>query len=92
MLWLVVWNIFSHSVGNIIIPTDFHIFQSRYTTSYAGHISSSVKVSKNSTNSYHLRPRLMANEMGTEGFFVPLEIRHGDLIENQYCLVISNIG
>ena len=35
--WLVVWNIFlfSHSVGNVIIPTDFHsiIFQrGRYTT------------------------------------------------------------
>ena len=25
--WLVVWNIFSHILG-IIIPTDFHIFQS----------------------------------------------------------------
>ena len=27
--WLVVWNIFLffHSVGNVIIPTDFHIFQ-----------------------------------------------------------------
>ena len=24
--------VFSHSVGNVIIPTDFHIFQSRYTT------------------------------------------------------------
>ena len=29
MYWLVVWNIFlfSHSVGNFIIPIDFHIFQ-----------------------------------------------------------------
>ena len=29
MYWLVVWNIFMtvHSVGNVIIPTDFHIFQ-----------------------------------------------------------------
>jgi len=27
--WLVAWNIFFHSVGNVIIPTDFHsiIFQ-----------------------------------------------------------------
>ena len=27
--WLVVWNMicFFHSVGNFIIPTDFHIFQ-----------------------------------------------------------------
>ena len=28
-----VWNSFSHSVGNVIIPTDFQIFQrGRYTT------------------------------------------------------------
>ena len=32
-IWLVVWIIFPHSVGNFIIPTDFHIFQrGRYTT------------------------------------------------------------
>ena len=33
--WLVVWNIFIffHSVGNVIIPFDFHSFQrGRYTT------------------------------------------------------------
>ena len=29
-IWLVVWNMAFmtfHSVGNVIIPTDFHIFQ-----------------------------------------------------------------
>ena len=32
--WLVVWNIFYFPyIGNVIIPTDFHIFQrGRYTT------------------------------------------------------------
>ena len=25
--WLVVWNMFFPYVGNVIIPTDFHIFQ-----------------------------------------------------------------
>ena len=33
--WLVVWNMFyfSHHIGNLIIATDFHIFQrGRYTT------------------------------------------------------------
>ena len=31
-IWLVVWNIFPYT-GNVIIPTDFHIFQrGRYTT------------------------------------------------------------
>jgi len=27
--WLVVWNmfLFVHSVGNVIIPTDIHIFR-----------------------------------------------------------------
>ena len=34
MYWLVVWNIlFFPYIGNVIIPTDFHIFQrGRYTT------------------------------------------------------------
>ena len=39
--WLVVWNIcyFSHHIGNVIIPTDFHIFQrSRSTTNQRKHI------------------------------------------------------
>ena len=27
MYWRVVWNMCHHSVGNIIIPTDFDIFQ-----------------------------------------------------------------
>ena len=26
-IWLVVWNIFCSYIGNVIIPTDFHIFQ-----------------------------------------------------------------
>jgi len=34
VIWLVVWNMFVHSVGNVIIPTDglFFFQRGRYTT------------------------------------------------------------